>query len=280
VKELEAKGIGLAAIGYDSPEIMAAFSKARGITFPLLSDAGSATIKRFGLLNPVPEMALGPGGNDPEIQKDVQRYVSVFRVNPNMVGMSFPGTFLLDKQGRVTSRHFEDFYIERNTVSSLMLKAGASGAPVAGTRIETNHLAVTAFPSDPAIAPGNRFSVALEITPRKGMHVYAPGAKGYKVIALTLDEQPWVRPQPLQYPTSTIYFYKPLKERVPVYQRAFTLTQEVVLDGTPQAQTALRGKESIAITGTLMYQACDDRECFNPASVPVSWKMNLLPILR
>src|SRR5260370_10997271 len=112
---------------------MAAFSKARGITFPLLSDSGSATIKRFGLLNPVPELALGPGGNDPEIQKDVQRYVSVFRVNPNMVGMAVPGTFILDKQGQVTSRHFQDFYLERNTVSSLMLKVGSSAAAVAGT---------------------------------------------------------------------------------------------------------------------------------------------------
>jgi hypothetical protein len=84
----------------------------------------------------------------------------------------------------------------------------------------------------------------------------------------------------LQYPPSTIYFFKPLKERVSVYQQPFTLAQEIVLEGTPQAQTALRGKDSLTITGTLNYQACDNRECFNPASVPVSWTMKLRALLR
>jgi len=55
VNELRQKGLGLATISYDRPEVLAAFSKARGITFSLLSDAGSETIKRYGLLNPVPE---------------------------------------------------------------------------------------------------------------------------------------------------------------------------------------------------------------------------------
>ena len=37
-------GIELAAISYDSPEILAAFAEERGIFFPLLSDPGSRTI--------------------------------------------------------------------------------------------------------------------------------------------------------------------------------------------------------------------------------------------
>jgi peroxiredoxin len=274
-KELQARGVGLAAISYDTPGIMAAFSKAHGIEFPLLADPGSPTITRFGLRNPVPEMALGPNGNDPEVQKYVQKYVSLIRVSPDMVGVSFPGTFILDRQGRVTSRHFEDFYIERNTVSELMLKVGSKTAAVAGTRINTNHLEITAYPSDAAIAPGNRFAIALDIRPLKNMHVYAPGANGYKVIELSVDDQPWVRVAPLQYPPSTIYYFKPLNERVPVYQQPFTLSRDLVLEGIPQAQQALRGKDSLTITGTLNYQACNDRECFNPVSVPVSWKMSL-----
>ena len=45
--------------------------------------------------------------------------VSVARPNASMVGMAFPGTFLLDRQGRVRSRFFEEFYRERNTSASL-----------------------------------------------------------------------------------------------------------------------------------------------------------------
>ena len=40
--------------------ILADFATRRHITFPLLSDVGSATIKAFGILNPLPELAFGP----------------------------------------------------------------------------------------------------------------------------------------------------------------------------------------------------------------------------
>jgi len=280
VTELEAKGLGLAAISYDPVDTLAAFSRQRGITFPLLSDAGSATIKKYGILNPVPEEALGPNKDDPAVKADIQKYVSVVNPTAAMVGIAFPGTFILDRKGRVTSRFFEDFYIERNTVSSLLVRVGANAAPVAATKISSAHLDLTTYPSDPAIAPGNRFSLVLDIKPGPGIHVYAPGAKGYRAVTLTVAPQPNVRVPPVQYPAAQIYFFKPLNERVPVFQKPFTLIQEVILEGTPQAQAALRGKENLTLTGTLDYQACDDKQCFNPASVPLSWTVALRPLVR
>src|SRR5262245_60466543 len=56
---LRKDGLGLAGISYDSQEILAAFSQQHGITFPLLSDVGSETIKRYGILNTVPGEGLG-----------------------------------------------------------------------------------------------------------------------------------------------------------------------------------------------------------------------------
>jgi peroxiredoxin len=279
VNELRQKGLGLAAISYDPPEIIAAFSKQRGITFPLLSDAGSATIKRYGILNPVPEWAMGPDRDNPAVKAEIEKYVSVRTPNPSQVGIAFPGTFILDKKGRVTSRFFEDFYIERNTVSSMMMRLNNRVAPVAATKVSTAHLEITTYPSDSAVAPGNRFSIALDIQPHNGIHVYAPGAKNYRVIGLNIAAQPFVRTIPAKYPASEIYFFKPLDERVPVFQKPFTLIQEAVLEGTPQAQAALRDKDSVTIAGTLEYQACDDKICYNPASVPLTWTLNLRPII-
>ena len=253
---------------------MAAFSKQRGITFPLLSDAGSATIKAYGVLNPIPEEALGPGKDDPSVSRDVQKYVSVNRVNPVMVGMAFPGTFVIDRQRRVTSRFFEEVYIERNTASSIMLKLGGGGS-VSGTQVSTAHLDATAYSSDAAIAPGNRITLAIDVTPRARMHVYAPGASGYRVVSFDLEPQPFVRALPTTYPPSQMYVFKPLNERVPVFQKRFTLLKEVVIEGNPQAQAALRGKTSLTLTGSLEYQACDDKVCFNPVSLPLSWTLTL-----
>ena len=280
VKEIRDKGLGLATISYDPVETVAAFSRQHGITYPMLSDVGSVTIKTFGILNPVPEWAMGPDRDDPAVQAEVQKYVSVVRPNAAMIGIAFPGTFILDPQGRVRQRFFEDFYIERNTVSSLLLKLGdKTGAAVAGTKVSTAHLEMTTYPSAAGIAPGDRFAVALDIEPHSRIHVYAPGAKGYRVISLAIEPSPQVRVLPMQYPASEIYFYKPLKERVPVFEKPFRLVQELVLEGTPQAQAALRGKENIAIKGTLEYQACNDRECFNPVSVPLSWTMTMRPLV-
>ena len=47
-----------------------------------------------------------------------------------------------------------------------------------------------------------------------------------------------MRVLPMKYPASEIYFFKPLEERVPVYVKPFTLLQEVVVEGTAQAQAA------------------------------------------
>jgi len=279
VKELQAQGIGLATISYDSREVIAAFAKQRGITFPMLSDPGSATIRRYGLLNTVVDEALGPNKDDPAVKADAQKYISVVGIQERMRGIAFPGTFMLDRQGRVTSRFFEDFYIERNTVSALLKRIGVGGEAVAGTQVSTAHLNVTTYSSDPGVALGNRFTLVFEITPKPGMHVYAPGASSYQIVKVNITPQPFVRALPPQYPSSEIYHFVPLDERVPVYMKPFTLVQEMVLEGDLKAQAGLRGRESLTINGTLEYQACDDKLCYNPTSVPLSWTLQLRPLV-
>lgn len=280
VSEIQKQGLGLATISYDSRELLAAFAQQRGITFPMLADPGSETIKRYGILNTVVADALGPNRDDPAVKADVQKFISVVNPSPNMQGIPFPGTFIVNRQGRVTSRSFEDFYIERTTVSNVLQKLGVQGGVVAGAKLATEHLDLTTYPSDAAVAPGNRFSVVLMITPKRGMHVYAPGASGYRVVSVQIAEQPFVRAVPLTYPDSEIYHFKPLNERTPVYQKPFTLVQEIVLEGDPKAQAAFRDKGALTITGTLEYQACDDKFCYNPVSLPLSWTLDLRRLVR
>lgn len=249
----------------------------------MLSDEGSATIKKYGLLNPLVDLALGPDKDRPDIKAEVEKYVSGVGARANMAGMAFPGTIVVDRRGRVTSRFFEDFYVERNTVSSLLIKLGDNaGATVAATKVASNHVDVSTYPSDATIAPGNRFSLAVEVAPHKGLHVYAPGAEaqGYRVISLTIQPHPQLQVLKLQYPVSEIYNFKPLNERVRVFQKPFKLVQELLLDGTPASQAALRGKSDLTLTGTLQYQACDDKICYNPVTVPLTWKLALRDIIR
>ena len=263
----------MVGISYDSQQILADFTKRNGITFPLLSDVGSATIRRYGILNTVVEEALGPNGKDPAVLADLQMYATVNQASERLRGIPFPGTFIIDRQGRVTSRFFEDYYWERNTVSNVMLRVGTAGTPIQATQVSTAHLDLRTYPSDASVALGTRFSLALDVAPKRGMHVYAPGATGYRVVALNITPQPHVRTQPLRYPASEIYHFVPLNERVAVFQKPFTLLMEVVPEATAEARKAFAGRSELVITGTLEYQACDDKICYNPVSVPLSWKV-------
>lgn len=279
VSELQAQGLGLASISYDSREVLAAFARQHGITFPMLSDPGSETIKRYGILNTIVAEAFGPNRDDPAVRQAVRQFVSEVNPTPNMAGIPFPGTFIVDRQGRVTSRFFEDFYAERSTVSSLLKRLGAGGNTVSATKVSTEHLELTTYLTDAAVAPGNRFAVVLDVVPKRGMHVYAPGAANYRVVSMKLEEAAMLRLLPLRYPPSEIYHFKPLKERVPVYRKPFTLVQEVILQGDRASQSQYRGKEVLTISGTLEYQACDDRICYNPVALPLTWTVKLRPLV-
>src|SRR5205814_10046834 len=125
-------------------------------------------------------------------------------------------------------------------VSGMRLVLGSGRPSGQGTQSTPAHLEMKSYPSDASVALANRFALVLEVTPHPRMHVYAPGATGDRVIGLTVAPQPFVRVLPTRYPASEIYFFKPLNERVPVYQKPFTLIQEVVPEATEEAQAAFR----------------------------------------
>jgi hypothetical protein len=255
LEELQRQGLGLLAVSYDAPDVLKAFAASRGITFPLISDPDSAVIRRFGLLNTTVE----PG--------------------TRTYGIPFPGTFVVDRQGMVRSRHFEDAYQERNTVASILVSRGATPYGPA-LSVDAPHLTMTAAVSDDVVAPGERVSIAFDVTPKRGMHVYAPGKHTYQVVRVSLEPAAWMRVHPTIYPPSQIYHFQPLDERVEVYQEPFRLVQDVTILATPEVQKSLAAERSVTIRGRLEYQACDDKVCYSPQTVPVSWVLALKPLDR
>jgi hypothetical protein len=247
--------MGLVAVSYDPVAVLADFSERRHITFPLLSDEGSKVIRQYGLLN-----------------------TSVAENNATF-GIPYPGTFMLDRNGAVTSRFFEAAYQERNTMTSLLVKLGAK-LDIAATQIAAPHVTVTTYLTDQTAAPGTRFSAVLDIAPEKNVHVYAPGVSGYKAIAVAIAPRPGLVVRAAQFPAPDDYFFKPLNEHVPVFQKRFRLVQDLEIDPAPQAASSLQGQTSMTITGTLDYQACDDKVCFTPQTVPLSWTIALKPLDR
>jgi DsbC/DsbD-like thiol-disulfide interchange protein len=151
------------------------------------------------------------------------------------------------------------------------------GRPTTAKRMSMAHLEVVTYVSDEVVARGSVFSLVLDVTPRPGMHVYAPGATGYKVIALKLNPNPLLVTRPVHYPPPEIYYFKPLDERVPVYQKPFRLMQDMTLSTAQDARAGLAGVKTLTITGTFEYQACDDRLCYRPQSLPLTYSVKLRP---
>ena len=253
--ELRRNGFGLAVISYDSVAVLADFSGRRGIEYPLLSDEGSTVIRRYGILN----TTVDPSDDS--------------------FGYPFPGTFMLNQQGEVTSRFFEAGFRERNSVASVLVRLG-NQVNVPATEVTSSYLDITSYATDQIAAPGTHLSLVLDIRPGENIHVYAPGVVGYRPIALTLDAQPGVLIRSAQYPESEDYYFEPLDEHVRVYQSPFRIVQDVTIDPSRESQAALGGATSLTVTGTLNYQACDDKICYNPQTVPLSWTVALRTLDR
>jgi DsbC/DsbD-like thiol-disulfide interchange protein len=151
---------------------------------------------------------------------------------------------------------------------------------VHATKITGAHVTLTSYATDQVAAPGTHFSLVVEAAPAARVHVYAPGASGYKPVTLTLRLQPGVVAKAAQFPKPEDYFFKPLNEHVLVYQHPFRIVQDVMIDPSTAGTAALKDVTTLTIAGTFEYQACDDKVCFLPQSVPLSWTIGVKPLDR
>ena len=269
-RDLRDDGLGVAVITYDPVSTLAGFADARGIEIPLLSDEGSATIRAYDLLNHEMDPARAP-----EDRREMMR---------RLYGIPYPGTFLLDPAGQVTARFFEAAYQERSTVSSIAVRLGdaiAGAADRAATRVTTDHLEALAWATDEVVAPGNRLSFVVDVTPKTDMHVYAPGDHSYRVIRLRLTAPDFLRSHEVSYPASQTYRFEPLDETVPVYEQPFRLVQDVTIPMRRDVDAlASEPNATLRVEGVLEYQACDHEVCYLPAEAPLSWELDWRPLVR
>jgi peroxiredoxin len=118
LKELEATGGQIVAIGYDSTDILSRFAAKHSITYPLLSDAGSKTIEAYGILN-----------------REAQGRTK---------GIPYPGTFIVGTDGVIRAKFFLEGYKERIDPESIrQALQNAKLRPNIGTRRTDNGLLTT-----------------------------------------------------------------------------------------------------------------------------------------
>lgn len=157
-------------------------------------------------------------------------------------------------------------------IVALGMAVPSMGARSAAAPTTTKHLTVATSAPVAAVAPGARVSLVVEITPKPNMHVYAPGQKDFIPVSLTLAATDGVRADAAQFPAAEKLVVKDLGETHLVYSRPFQIVQGVTI---AKSRTRAGTRDSLTVTGTLRYQACDNTICYAPVSVPVTWTIAL-----
>jgi len=251
----EKQGLKLAGISYDSEAILKSFADRRNIEFPLLSDPDSSVIRAYEVLN---SEAVGQNK-----------------------GMARPGYFFIDTHGVIREKFFEAKYRERLTGNSVLSKLFPELGEEVTKSVEAPHIQLTVGQSDRVGVPGNLVTLTAEVRLPPDVHVYAPGTEGYKPIKLVMDTIPDFEFKPAAYPRPEVLYLPAVKERVPVFAGTFRIRQELKVNATSDFSSSI-GPDGklVAIKGKLEYQACDSKICFLPATVPVEWQLQVVPLDR
>lgn len=246
VEAFRKKGLGVASVTYDSAAILQDFGKRLGIKYPMLSDPQSRVIQAFGILND-----------------------NVETTSPQY-GIPFPGTYIVNEKGVVTAKYFEEDYRERYSAASILAHEFAADG-TEKTTIDTAQLTLKSSASDGSIAPGRRVTLVIEIDPKKKMHLYAPGVKGYIPIDWQMRDSKAISATAAAYPASHMLNLPTIKETVPVYDKHIRITRDIVI-GQENEITGIIGPDRVlTVEAAFKYQACDDRECYLPKTIPLKW---------
>ena len=250
VDEFEAAGLTVAAISYDTPEILTHFDERMGgFHYPLLADPDSTIIRAFGILN----------RNVPE--------------DDAWHGMARPGTFVVDAHGIVTSKYFEPGHRQRVTAESVLVREfGVGGGTL--TQVSTRHLKLTAYPAQDVVRRGNRVTLMIELELPEKMHVYAPGVEGYRPVSVSIPDIPYVRVHETVFPEADIMLLPAIGEAVPVFHDSVRILQDVTLSPRLPGYDEPNATE-LSIPVTFSYQACDDVMCYVPSEVELTFKLKL-----
>ena len=218
----------------------------------MLADPDSATIRKFKVLS---TEATGP-------EK----------------GMAHPGFFSIDAQGIIREKFFESNDLNRFTPNDVIVKLFPELGDQVNEKVEAPHLQLSLAQSDRAVVPGNRVSLIVDIQLPTGVHVYSPEVQGYKPIVLSIKPIVDAVPVGLTYPRAKVLYLAAINEHVPVFEGKFRIVYEIRINNSRAFIASLGNGKELTVTGELKYQACDERVCYPPASVPVNWKLEVLPL--
>jgi hypothetical protein len=110
--------------------------------------------------------------------------------------------------------------------------------------------------------------LTLAATPVPGVHVYAPGNPDYIQVSVAVAPVEGLTIGEASFPDAEPYFFAPLKQAVKVYSKPFTVRIPVTASAAFLKSQKSGSAGHVPLKGVISYQACDDKVCFPPQTLP------------
>lgn len=123
-----------------------------------------------------------------------------------------------------------------------------------------------------AIQPGLTVTVDLRVELPEDIHVQSDDPRDPFVIptVLTFTLPEGVTVEGITYPASSEFLLEGWEEPLDVFEHEFTIDVRLTLDADVSPG-------EMVVPGSLLYQACDDKVCFTPATAAVEWHLQVEP---
>lgn len=252
---LEKNGVHIAAISFDSQEILAAFAREHSIRFPLMSDEGSVVIRKFGIFNQ-------------NVAPDMKRNY----------GIPHPVEYLVAPDGTVVKKYFVPNYQHRVAGSAIALREFGTvetGAPM--VTLQSGAVVVQiGFPSRRIFA-AQEIGFFANFALHPGWHIYGmslPGAPlpgAYTATSIVFEDPNVIRSH-LELPVPETLELPALNEVLPVYSGSFRALGTLLLKYlVPEGKLALKGR--------LALQQCSETVCEPPQAIPFEFGLHVEPFV-
>lgn len=234
------------AVSYDAVEVLATFAAKQNITYTLLSDEGSKVIRDLGLLNEhVYEHHAAYG-----VPKRDQHW-----------GVPYPGVFLLDEQGYVMQKRFQQSYRERETGVAVLERGFGLTSSVHGTAVhaQAHGIQIAARLDSPTYRAFQRLWLTLDISIDAGLHVYGqPIPEGFVPLTVEVTPAEGLSVGIPAFPPPTPHRLEGLNEEFYIYEGQLAVTLPL---------TFIHDTDDAMVQVAVRYQACSDEGCFMPQTV-------------
>jgi hypothetical protein len=227
------------AIAYDAVEVLEKLASDHGICYPLLSDHDSAFIREVGIFNDT----TVPGTRS--------------------YGIPYPGTFVIDADGRVESKVFhESAYVRDASATAMRELLGFDMSSGPSAEWQDGQILIRAALDTDDFVRQRRVGWRVAIGMPEGFHVYgSPVPDGFAPLRISVSVPEGVVGDGPRYPFPNRLTFPFVDGEVPVYHGAVEITGGLTFADI---------REDVMIDVTVQFQACTDTECFAPGEARVS----------